>query len=133
VNAVLDASAMIAYLRGETGGEVVAALLADPNTECYAHAFNLCEVYYGYVRTTDKKTAQQVIATLRADGIIFRRDFSLPFWQAVGDLKATGGISLPDCVCVILAQHLGAEAVTSDRGEFTPLVPLGLCPIRFIR
>ena len=55
MKAVLDASAMLAYLGGEAGGEIVAALLADPNTECYAHAFNLCEVYYGYVRTTDKR------------------------------------------------------------------------------
>jgi PIN domain nuclease of toxin-antitoxin system len=133
VNAVLDASALVAYIDAEPGGDVVADLLMDPNVTCYAHAFNLCEVYYNVVRNKDRATAQQTIADLRSDGVVFRRDLSLPFWQAVGDLKATGGISLPDCVCVILAQYLGAEAVTADHGEFDKIVPMGFCSIRFIR
>lgn len=59
---VLDASAIVAAINGETGGDVVTDMLADPDTECYAHAFNLCEVYYHFVRTADKATAQRVIA-----------------------------------------------------------------------
>lgn len=46
---VLDASAIVAAINGETGGDVVTDMLADPDTECYAHAFNLCEVYYHFV------------------------------------------------------------------------------------
>lgn len=45
MNNILDACAMIAYLRGEPGGEVVDRLLQDPAEVCFAHVLNLCEVY----------------------------------------------------------------------------------------
>jgi hypothetical protein len=35
---VLDACAMIAFLRGEPGADVVAGLLSNPDHNCYAHA-----------------------------------------------------------------------------------------------
>ena len=130
---VLDASAMVAYLTGEPGEKVVAALLTDPAATCYAHTLNLCEVYYGAIRKTDVKRARQTILNLRTDGVIERQDINRHFWQRVGELKARGRISLPDCFCISLAQELGGEVVTSDHGEFDPLVPLGIVPINFIR
>jgi PIN domain nuclease of toxin-antitoxin system len=130
---VLDASALVAYLRGEQGGVVVQNLLLDPNAICYAHSINLCEVYYQSVRQSNTARAQATIASLYADGIIERRDMSRRFWRNVGEHKARGGISLPDCFCISLAQELVCEVVTSDHGEFDPLVPLGIVPIRFIR
>ena len=43
---VLDACAIIAYLRDEEGADVVeSALLGDD--ACVAHAVNVCEVYTG--------------------------------------------------------------------------------------
>jgi len=130
---ILDASAMVAYIAGEPGEKVVAALLTDPTATCYAHTLNLCEVYYGAIRKTDVKRARQTILNLFADGVIERQDMNRPFWQRVGELKARGGISLPDCFCISLAQELGGEVVTSDHGEFDSLVPLGIVPINFIR
>lgn len=38
VTFVLDASAMIAYLRDEPGAGVVVAALLDPESRCHAHA-----------------------------------------------------------------------------------------------
>ena len=67
--------------------------------------------------------ATQTILTLFADGVIERTDMSRHFWQRVGELKARGRIS----------QELGGEVVTSDHGEFDPLVPLGIVPVNFIR
>lgn len=84
MNYVLDACAMLAYLKGEPGAQVVAALLTDPAHVCYAHALNLCEVYYDFIRRSDEPTARQAIADLLADGIIERRDISGPFWRSVG-------------------------------------------------
>lgn len=130
---VLDASAMLAYLRGEKGVLVVDALLHNPLRLCYAHAINLCEVYYDFLRTSNQSTAQQVILDLFADGVIERKDLSRPFWQRVGEHKARGGISLADCFCLSLAQELGAELVTCDHKEFDPLTSLGICTITFIR
>jgi PIN domain nuclease of toxin-antitoxin system len=67
---ILDASAMVAYLLGEPGEEVVAALLSDPGALCHAHTMNLCEVYYQAIRRTDVHQARQSILSLFADGVI---------------------------------------------------------------
>ena len=55
------------------------------------------------------------------------------FWERVGAHKARGQIALGDCFCLALAETLGGQVVTSDHREFDPLVPLGICPITFIR
>ncbi len=130
---ILDASAMLAYLKSEPGGDVVNALLQNPAESCYAHIINLCEVYYDFIRQSDEKMAREVIKDLFSDGIIERKDTSRRFWFRVGQLKARGRISLADCFCIALAQELSGQVVTSDHKEFDPLVPLDLCPIRFIR
>jgi predicted nucleic acid-binding protein len=130
---ILDASALVALANGEPGGAVVDGLLHDPDALCYAHAVNLCEVFYGILRATDETTARQLIRDLYTAGVIERRDLSARFWFRVGRLKARGGISIADCFGIALAQVLGGEIVTSDHHEFDPLVPLGIVPIRFIR
>lgn len=133
MNKVRDASAMIAYVSAEPGGADVRVMLDTPKTVCYAHVLNLCEVYYHYVRTANQAAALLALQSLRTDGVIFRDDLDTMFWQSVGDLKAQGGISLPDCFCVVLSQRLSAEAVTADRAEFTRVQTQGLCPVYFIR
>jgi PIN domain nuclease of toxin-antitoxin system len=130
---VLDASALVAYLSGEPGAKVIDDLLNDPGAVSYAHSMNLCEVFYDAIRKTSFSDAQQVILDLRKAGVIERRDMSKDFWQNAAALKARGRISLPDCFCISLAQKLGGEVVTSDHGEFDPLMPLGIVPIHFIR
>ena len=59
------------------------ALLRDPDVICYAHAINLCEVYYGALRATDERTARQLISDLYADGVVERRYLSRRFWSRV--------------------------------------------------
>ena len=130
---VLDSSAIIAYLRGETGDLIVDRLLNNRSTVCYVHAINLCEVFYDAIRRTNILRARRIIRDLRNVGIIERKDMSCRFWERVGQHKARGGISLPDCFCITLAQELGGEVVTADHAEFDPLVPLGIVPIHFIR
>ena len=46
---VLDACAIIAYLRDEEGADVVESVLLG-NNACVAHAVNVCEVYYDCLR-----------------------------------------------------------------------------------
>ena len=131
---VLDASAMVAYLAGESGAIVVDDLLNNPEALCYAHSINLGEVYYDCLRTTgDRRGARKTIIDLFAAGVIERREMSRRFWMRVGGLKARGRISLADCFCIGLAKQLSCEVVSSDHHELDPLVPLGIVPIRFIR
>jgi predicted nucleic acid-binding protein len=130
---VFDACSLIAYLRGEVGADIVDGLLRDTQVECLIHAINLCEIYYQIIRDSDESTARQTVVDLQSVGLIVRSDIDEPFWQAVGQLKARGGISLADCFCITLAIRTSGQVVTSDHREFDPLVPLGLCPIVFIR
>lgn len=129
---VLDACAMLAYLRGAPGAQVVGALF-QRGAHCNAHSLNLCEVYYHVLREGDERQAAAAVSDLFADGVVERADMDRPFWQRVARLKSRGRISLADCHALALAQTLGGEVLTSDHHEFDPLVPLNLCPIRFIR
>lgn len=95
MNHVLDACAMLAYLRGEHGAAVVASLFYDPDETCYAHAVNLCEVYYDFLRRTDEPTARQAIADLITDGVIERGDMDTAFSKRSGNKKHVVGFHLP--------------------------------------
>lgn len=131
---VLDACALIAFLSREPGAAVVDGLLTDPNNVCFAHAINICEVYYDLARQKGTSTARQAVADLVAVGVQVRQDMDTGFWQQVGDLKVSPGkLSLADCFALALAMQSRATLVTSDHHEFDPIVPLGLCPILFIR
>jgi PIN domain nuclease of toxin-antitoxin system len=133
VIAILDTCAMLAYLRGESGGAVVRGMLQDSSCVCYAHSVNLCEVYYQMMRRSDESTVREGIEDLFADGVIERPDMGRTFWERVGSHKARGRIALADCFCLALAQELSGQVVTSDHGEFDPIVATGICPIVFIR
>ena len=47
---VVDACALIAYLRGETGGDKLRALLKKEDNKFLMHSVNLGEVYYDTLR-----------------------------------------------------------------------------------
>jgi predicted nucleic acid-binding protein len=130
---VLDACAMIAYLNGESGSQVVDRLLRDPQRTCYAHAINLCEVYYDFIRRADEATAEQAVGDLVLAGVGERADMDPTICRHAGKLKAGRRLSLADAIGLALAQRLGAEFVTSDHHEFGALASAGICPILFIR
>ncbi|MGA2439728.1 MAG: PIN domain-containing protein [Tepidisphaeraceae bacterium] len=134
MNRVLDACAMIAFLRDEPGAQVVEAILTHPTDRCFAHAVNLCEVYYDFLRSSDARTARMAIDDLEGVGVRMRRDMGRAFWQRVGDLKGTiQKISLADCFSLALSEKLTGDVVTSDHREFDPLVEAKLARITFIR
>jgi PIN domain nuclease of toxin-antitoxin system len=133
VNYVLDAGPLIALLNGEAGADVVEDVLTEPGSTCYIHCYNLCEIYYQYFRRGGQATADEVVSDLLDLGICLRDDSDISFWKSAGSIKAQNAMSLPDAFCLSLGIRLGATVVTTDHGEFDPIVPLGLCPIRFIR
>lgn len=131
---VLDACAMIAFLRGEPGSHIVQAILKDGTKQCFAHALNLCEVYYDFLKASDKITADRAINDLLSIGIINRGDVDEAFWKEAGEYKANiKKISLADCFALTLTLKFSGELVTSDRKEFGPIAKKGICSIKFIR
>jgi predicted nucleic acid-binding protein len=131
---VLDACAMIAWLRNEPGADVVDLAVRDVNSQCIAHAINLCEVYYDAVRNTDEEHGKVVITDLRAVGVIERNDFEQAFWQEAGKLKAIHRkVSLADCCAIALTNRVGGTLLTSDHHELDVIATTGVCSITFIR
>ncbi len=130
---VLDASAMIAYLRNEQGADVVELALLNIAGQCLAHSINLCEVFYIALRTSGEPAAVSAVEDFRQLGVSERSDLDESFWQEAGKLKAGGGISLPDCFAVMLTNRVGGTLLTSDHHEMDKLAAAGICNITFIR
>ncbi len=66
-------------------------------------------------------------------GVLAREESDAAFWKDAAKIKGGHALALPDAFCLALSRRLGGTAVTTDHAEFDPLVPLGLCPIMFIR
>ena len=124
---------MMALLKGEAGDQVVMqTLIANPG-ECFAHVFNLTEVYYLFFRQGGTSAAETAIQTLLNTGIIPREDADTAFWKEAATFKGHHALALPDAFCLALTRRLSGTVVTTDHAEFDPLVPRGYCPILFIR
>lgn len=125
---------MIAYLRGEPGADKVEARLNDDSEPCMAHAVNLCEVFYKFMRAENEGEATSAVNDLKDMGLVVRDDLDDAFWRDVGRLKATmSSLPLADCFVVALTNRLDAEAVTADHPDFDPIKEQGICRVAFIR
>jgi predicted nucleic acid-binding protein len=131
---VLDASAMIAYLRGEPGAGRVSEALLDQEGQCIAHVLNWCEVFYDFHRASGLEDALGAVKDLAGVGVVESAEIGTEFWQAVGTLKAIHRrVSLADCFAVALANKLGGTVLTADHHEFDALADKGVCAVGFIR
>lgn len=131
---MLDASAMIAYLRDEPGADEVESRLEDDSELCAAHAINVCEVYYKAARRSGVDAAESAVQDLRNQGLMVRDDPDETFWRDVGQHKASiSSIPLADCFVVALANRMDADAMTADHPDFDPIAESGRCRVTFIR
>ncbi len=109
--AVLDASALIALIRNEPGGEAVAEIIGDAQIG----VVNLAEVVSHFVR--NGVPFDQVNAMLKLLPMaVVPADAALA-WEA-GQLRektAAAGLSLGDRFCLALAKRAGLPAWTSDK------------------
>ncbi len=134
MNYLLDACALIAYVRGEPGNLIVEDILLDSRSSIVIHAINACEAYYDFVRTDGHELAEAVISDAVAAGVVIAEDLDVSLWKAAGDLKAElRRISLADAFALAFARRMDAILVTSDHKEFDKLVGMGICDILFIR
>ena len=136
---VLDSSAMLAHLKGERGGELVAALLLDYERDVavFAHSINLCEAFYDLRRTFSEPEVESMIQSLLDDGVTERNDMDSAFWRDVAFLihaqrSAGHNIALGDACGIALARRVGGEFYTSDRTELHH-IKAEMCPVNFIR
>jgi PIN domain nuclease of toxin-antitoxin system len=129
VDVVLVASAVLALLLGETGGDVVRQAIASGAA---MSAVNLAEVMTRLVRNgVTQATAEQALGTLPV--LIHGQDDALAL--QTGALFATTrpfGLSLGDRACLALAQREAMPALTADRA-WVQVGPLVGVTIRLVR
>jgi PIN domain nuclease of toxin-antitoxin system len=109
--AVLDTSALLAYVNGETGADEVAALIGD----AIVSAVNFAEAV---TKLVDKggslEQARAALGVADLDVV----DFSRVLAELTGALVTSTrskGLSLGDRACLALAQREKLPAVTADR------------------
>jgi PIN domain nuclease of toxin-antitoxin system len=117
---VLDACAMIALLKNETGANVVANAYKnakDGNAKIIMNRVNLLEVYYGFYHAEGKDYAEKILSGIK-QSIVSITDFDEALFPVAGRLKASYRISLADSIALAQAIVMGGELLTSDHHEF---------------
>jgi ribonuclease VapC len=124
-NAVLDASAILAFLNQETGHQRVAELLRDG---AVVSAVNLAEVAARLSEAGGSDSQIRIILdVLQLEVAAFGAD--LAYRTAMLRLPTRHlGLSLGDRACLALAEQLGLPAVSADRawGNLQIGVPIEL-------
>ena len=130
---VLDACAIIVYLRDEDGADVVESALI--NDECIVHALNMCEVYKDcFASGDDKQKADQLLLDLQSIGLNSCEEMDEDLWKNAALLKSKyKKVSLADCFALSLTSRENGKLLTSDHHELDSLVDKGICEIEFIR
>ena len=109
--AVLDASAVLALLLREPGGDRVNAMLADAAMT----TVNQAEVIGHLARNgMAEAKARQALQLLSFERIPFDEDLAYATGLLL-PLTRSAGLSLGDRACLALAKRLGVPAVTADR------------------
>jgi ribonuclease VapC len=110
-DSVLDASAIIAFLRSEPGAERVARAMSTGTIS----VVNLCEVVAWLARSALKdEEVRQTVDELDLDVSPFDAEdaFTSGLLHRATD---SHGLSLGDRACLSLAQRLSAPVLTADR------------------
>lgn len=110
---VFDASALLAVLFSETGGERAAALLEEG--DAVVSAVNQGEVVARLMdRGLGRDEADVAWRSLRIEVLPFTAEHALASGLLRPPTRALG-LSLGDRCCLAVAQSLNAEVVTADR------------------
>ena len=118
---VLDACALIAFVKDEIGADVVESVLSDVEVgkaQLYMNKLNLFEVYYGIRRTEGYELAERFYSTVLRLPIIIIDGISDAVFREAGRIKSSYRMSLADSIALGEASVMGASLITSDHHEF---------------
>lgn len=128
---ILDSYAVLAYLEGERGADVVRALLVGApgaSRQVFLCLVNLGEVLYITERERGLPAAHRVVGAIDQLPIqVVAPDRDLVF--AAAHIKATHPLAYADAFVVALAERLGGTIVTGD-AEFHSVE--SVAPIRWM-
>ena len=131
---LLDASALMAFIRREPGGEMVLTALTDGQRPCLVGVAQLVEVE-GKLVSDGSFTPEQVRSRLHGLGQLLEVQALQSGTQAASAFyyarRKPYDLSLGDALCLGLAEALGADVLTAERGwAIIPDLPFTVTLIR---
>jgi PIN domain nuclease of toxin-antitoxin system len=130
---IVDASALIAYLKQESGSQVFADLLAVAENTLAIHSVNLCEVYYTFLRVGEPESAENAWKIVESIlSVIEKTDEQ--FMKRVGRWKAKyATFPLGDAFAAATAEEFACPLVTADHHDFDQAEKDGSLKIVWVR
>ncbi|MEX0784101.1 MAG: type II toxin-antitoxin system VapC family toxin [Dehalococcoidia bacterium] len=123
-DAVLDASAILAWLQDEPGKDVVEDVMT--NRTCLVSSVNVCEVISKLAeRGAEREAILEALAAMR----FVNSDFGAADALEAGLLRPTTrglGLSLADRACLALAIRLDLPVLTTDRAWAALPLPIAV-------
>lgn len=104
---ILDACALIAFLRKEKGGDNVKKLLLEADsklTTIYIHNASLAEVYYDFIKAADKATADETLIMITKLPLVFLNTIDMDFIKGIAFFKSNFKVSFADCFCTYIGK-----------------------------
>lgn len=117
---ILDACALIAFLRDEAGADNVTAVLrsaSDGEAIILMNSFNLLEVYYDIYREVGKEKADDELDMITKLPFKIQSELSRKVFSEAGRLKASYKISLADSIALAEASISDGILLTADHHE----------------
>jgi len=136
INYILDACALLAFLRNEPGADIVATVINSANNDeagIIMHKMNLLEVFYDLYRTIGKEKAVEIVTKIKKHPITINAEITDEIFYEAGRLKALYKISLADSFALAQALVFNGELLTSDHHEFDSIERLEPIIFRWIR
>ena len=129
---IVDASALIAYFKQETGHANFASLLEEERNILAIHATNLCEVYYTYLRSDGPEAAENAWqkATMIL-GVIEKLDAQ--FVKRVGRWKVEYNLPIGDAFAAAATEDCACSLVTTDHNDFAEVEAVGALQVVWLR
>lgn len=116
---VVDACAIIAYLKNEPGHENFADLIMDENHTLAIHPFNLSEVYLEYLRADTEEIANEAFRTITEMLRVLTEDCDEGFMQRVARWKNRyADFPWGDAFVAAAAEEHACVLVTADHKDF---------------
>jgi ribonuclease VapC len=133
---VLDTSALLAYIYGEPGHEVVQKILLGAGRRPGAvriHRLHLGEMYYILYRKGGRAVAESAMADVEGLPIHVEDRIQRDLMRDASRIKASYRVSYADAYAAALARLRDAVLVSCDRREFGPLESVGEVSMTWVR
>ena len=119
-NNILDACALIAYMEGEEGADIIEKLLLDSlsgRITLFIHSINLLEVYYHIRIKQSEAVANYFLENIENSIINVISETSSELIKEAGRIKSTHKLSLADSIGLATSIVYNGHFVTADYHE----------------